>query len=204
MQYGYLKTQNLTLISNPLKRLHKNSREKFINEKVTDNWSFSFFSLCAKVLGLYLFCSDFLKLFSTDWNSAWNFVFYDTHIKILKQQCFVLRIALFAKPDETAQKTKNIFYKCVLDSYFTSISFSFTSYVIPAIIVPIQTIPLYWIEWHMFYKSAFFSFRLTVGEPRNFGRGRGWWDFQVKNIFYSAILWFFIEAVHWAVSMQYI
>jgi hypothetical protein len=36
------------------------------------------------------------SLFSTDWNSASSFAFYDTHIEILKKQYFSLILALFA------------------------------------------------------------------------------------------------------------
>jgi hypothetical protein len=39
MHYGHLKTQNLMLISNPLKKL-QDSCEKAISKKVTEKWSF--------------------------------------------------------------------------------------------------------------------------------------------------------------------
>jgi hypothetical protein len=49
MQFGYRKTQNLMLISNPLKKLKKLIRKKFINEKELE--FLTFMVLCAKVFG---------------------------------------------------------------------------------------------------------------------------------------------------------
>jgi len=41
--FGYQKTQDLVMISNPFKKLQKNSCEKVINEKVTEKFSFDFY-----------------------------------------------------------------------------------------------------------------------------------------------------------------
>ncbi len=64
--------------------------------------------------------------FSTDSNSAMSFTFYDTNIKLFfnKIVFFYEHFGKFqAKIGQNdANKTKNVFYKCVLESHFTSIS----------------------------------------------------------------------------------
>jgi hypothetical protein len=55
--------------------------------------------LYAKVSGLELLLGvNCFAFFSTDSNSTWNFVFYDTHIKFFQKDV-----------DEKAKKTKNVF-----------------------------------------------------------------------------------------------
>ncbi len=60
IKYGHEKMQNFVLISNPLKRLQKNSSKKRYQQKKSwKNWVFDFKLLCAKVFGLYIFCYVF-------------------------------------------------------------------------------------------------------------------------------------------------
>jgi hypothetical protein len=46
-----------------------------------------------------------------------NFAFYNTHIEFL-----YFLLTLKPNEDETAEKMKNVFYECVIESHFTSIS----------------------------------------------------------------------------------
>jgi hypothetical protein len=104
MLYGYLKIQNLILISNPLKSCEKNYTKKVINEKVTENEDFDFY-YCDQKFSAYnficvIFCTFFDRL-----NSASNFSFYDSHTKCfcLYNQ-FLLTLKLIS--EETAQENE--------------------------------------------------------------------------------------------------
>jgi hypothetical protein len=78
MQYGFKKAQNLKLISNPLKKLQKISREKSCQGKSDKNGVFFTFItlLTAKIFGL---CGIF---FGDSTNFA--FYMYNTHIEFKK------------------------------------------------------------------------------------------------------------------------
>ncbi len=59
-------------------------------------------------------------------NSASNFAYFDTHIKIIWEKFFEVIIALFAhfQVKRAKNSSKNVFYKCVLEFNFESISVS--------------------------------------------------------------------------------
>ncbi len=100
--------------------------------------SFNFNTVC-KSFGPLTFWVHYFALFSTDSNPASNFAFYSIiPISNFYKNIVLLILALFAnfnptlalvivkeglipKADETVQKKKNIFYKCVLESHITSI-----------------------------------------------------------------------------------
>jgi hypothetical protein len=83
---------------------------------------FFYFYFCLQKFSAYKFCwVIFFALFSTDPNAASNFAFYYTHVK-----CFAY-IRTFANckakiKTKGLKKMKNVFYECVLESHFTSIS----------------------------------------------------------------------------------
>ncbi len=85
------------------------------------------FYYCVSSTAYYFFWVNHFEVFSTDSNSPSNFGFSDTHIIFLKRKnlvSFYLHFLLTLKPnaDKTAEKNENVFYKCVLESHFTSIS----------------------------------------------------------------------------------
>jgi hypothetical protein len=59
-------------------------------------------------------------------NSASNFAYFDTHIKIIWEKIFEVIIALFAnfQVKRAQNSSKNVCYKCVLEFNFESISVS--------------------------------------------------------------------------------
>jgi hypothetical protein len=68
---------------------------------------------------------NFFATFSTDLNSASNYAFFDTHIKIIWKKYLFGHISTFCKlwsqtRAKRLQKSKNIFYKCVLEFNFAS------------------------------------------------------------------------------------
>ncbi len=89
------KTQNLMLISNPLEKLQKISCEKFFMKKWHKNGIFDFNYWVQKFSNYNIF--------------RWFFALFQ---RILTK----LLLTLKAKSDKTAQKTKIVFYKCVLES----------------------------------------------------------------------------------------
>jgi hypothetical protein len=94
-----------------VEKVKKNSREKSYQRKVTENSPVTFWV-------------NFVALFSTDSNSALKFSFCDTHIDIFFKKLLYFHFLLTLKPilDETTQKTsEKSFYKCVLESHFTSV-----------------------------------------------------------------------------------
>jgi len=98
------------LILNPLKNLQKSHAKKVIKEKVTLKWSFDF-CYCVQKFSPYNFLGDFLHFMIT--------------ISSLWKSIFLLLLALFSYYKTKISrngltKTKNICYKCVLESHYTS------------------------------------------------------------------------------------
>jgi len=97
-QYGYQKTQNLMLISNPFKSCKKNSCENSYQRKSDRQMEFiTFITVCKRFLG------ELFALFSTDSNSALNFACYGTYIEFFLKHFFAYISLLTLKPnsDET-------------------------------------------------------------------------------------------------------
>ncbi len=80
------KTQNFTLISNPLKKLWKNAPKKAISKTSLTNMRKSekraFFR---HVFANIFFLVHFFKTFSTDSKSAWNSAFLDFFLDFFKK-----------------------------------------------------------------------------------------------------------------------
>ncbi len=73
------------------------------------------------------FFVNFYEIFSTNLKSAQNSAVFDTHIIYFKRKCFFAFLAPFAnfkanRGGSTAQKNKNIFYKCVLEFNLATIN----------------------------------------------------------------------------------
>jgi hypothetical protein len=115
------------LISNPLIKVKKVSTTKFIGIKVYKLCTFSTFSTVYKSSQPCNFlCVLFFATFSTDSKSASNFAFFDTHIENIWEKYFLGHIRTFGKllsqtRTKRRKKTKNVFYKCVLEIIFLSI-----------------------------------------------------------------------------------
>ncbi len=97
---------------------------------MTENGVLAFITLC-KSFQPIIFLGKFFCFFSTDSNSASKFAFYDTHIEYLQKKFrggesyYHFLPTLEWSSDKIAQKTNDIFYKCVLKFNFASISASF-------------------------------------------------------------------------------
>ncbi len=89
---------------------------------MTEKWSFLFLLLSAEVFGLYIFWVNFSNFLQWIRTPHWYLRFM--HNKFTKMFCLFQHFLLTLKPksDETARKTINIFYECVIESNFTSIS----------------------------------------------------------------------------------
>jgi hypothetical protein len=71
IQYGYKKTQNFMLISNPFKKFFKNVPKKVISKNVTKICTFSTFTHVRQTCFAYnFFFVHFKKTFPTDLKSA--------------------------------------------------------------------------------------------------------------------------------------
>ncbi len=75
--------------------------------------------MCKICLPIIFLC-EFFVFFLTDSKSESNFVFYDTLMNFLQKNVLLI-LALFAdfkaKRVQNRKKTKNVFYKCVLESH---------------------------------------------------------------------------------------
>jgi hypothetical protein len=69
------------LISNPLQKLQKDSREKVISEKVTKNGVFDFYYRVHK-FSAYLLVGEIFCIFSNGFELSIQ-LFFDTHIEVL-------------------------------------------------------------------------------------------------------------------------
>ncbi len=103
IQYGYQKTQNFTLISNPLKKFWKNVQTKVVSKNVTEICPFSLLLMFVKLVLLITFWGHFFTTFSTDSKSAWNSAIFDIFVDLKKINCVIL--ALFKNFE--AKRTKN-------------------------------------------------------------------------------------------------
>ncbi len=112
IQYGYQKTQNFTLISNPLKKFWKNAPTKSISKNVTEICPFSLFTyVCQTCFAYNFFFVNFFPTFSTDSKSAWNSGFFVIYLDFFPKKNFGGHISTFWKlwsqtRKETAQKIK--------------------------------------------------------------------------------------------------
>jgi hypothetical protein len=98
MHYEYEKMQNLKLLSNPLKNLHKISCKKSYQRK--NDRKVESFTFITKVFSLKLFMgelSEFIWHFFNGYELSTNLAFYDIHIKISEEKnLLLLTKALFA------------------------------------------------------------------------------------------------------------
>ncbi len=112
-------TQNLTLISNPLKKLLKMHQKSYKQNKFEPPWVKVKKVHISVTFLLILFCVHFFQTFSTDSKSAWNSAFFDTHTEFLNEFFLLLLLALFVyfdcKCTQNGSKNINPFYECVLE-----------------------------------------------------------------------------------------
>jgi hypothetical protein len=101
MQVGYQKTQNLMLISNPLRKLQKDSWKKSYQPTSDQKMEILTSITLCKSLRPFTFI---------------NIISYRILANIF--ECAFISSFL----DKRLKKTKNVYYKCVLESHFTSIS----------------------------------------------------------------------------------
>jgi hypothetical protein len=103
----YQKTQNFTLISNPLKNFQKNVPKKVIRRNVAKICTFSTFTHVRQTCFVYNFFVNFLKTFSTDLKSAWNSACFIPFMFKKKIKVIFLLFSNFeAKRKKTAPKKK--------------------------------------------------------------------------------------------------
>ncbi len=130
---GCRKTQNLMLILNLLKKCKKASTRKDIGIKVYKLCTFSTFSRYSTVPTVSksshpcnILRVHFFAIFSTDSKSASISAFFDTHITNIWKKYFLGHISTSCKllsqtRTKRRNKTKNVFYKCVLEFISSSI-----------------------------------------------------------------------------------
>ncbi len=124
MHFGYKKTQNFMLIQNPLKKLKTIPYKKVINKNLTVHF-FHFYSYSSICFAYNFFVLIFMKLFQRIWNQHEILRFLIPILNILKQFFFLYQhilITLQPNADEKAQKTKNVFYRCVLEFNLATIN----------------------------------------------------------------------------------
>ncbi len=121
------KTQNFTLISNPLKKLLKNAPKKSYKQTSLTNMSKSEKSAYFRqVFANNFFWVHFFKPFITDSKSAWISAVFDTQIEFLRKNFFLALISTFLKlwlqmRRKRLKKRKIIFYECVLEFNYATI-----------------------------------------------------------------------------------
>ncbi len=80
------KTQNFTLIPNPLRKFRKNAQKKVICKNVTEICTFVTFTHVRQTCFAYNFFSvHFLTIFSTDLKSAYYSAFFDIFFNLKKK-----------------------------------------------------------------------------------------------------------------------
>jgi hypothetical protein len=107
------------LISNSLQKV---TRKKLLAKKLQKNGVFDFYYCRKSFRRMPSLGWTLLHCFLRIQTQLPNFAFYDTLIDVL-QFFLYYNFLLNFKPnaDETAEITKNVFYKCVSESHFTSI-----------------------------------------------------------------------------------
>jgi hypothetical protein len=122
------KTQNFTLILNPLKKLLKNAPKKVKSKTSLTNMTKSEISAFFRhVFANNFFLGHFFKTFSTDSKSAWNSAFFYTFLIKKNIYIFLGHITTFFKlwlkmRRERLKKTENLFfYECVLEFNYATI-----------------------------------------------------------------------------------
>ncbi len=103
-QKRYQKTQNLTLISNPLEKFVKNLPKKVIRKMWGKYALFLLLLMFIKLVFLITFWGEFFWDFSTDLKTSWNFAFFISFLTFSKLVFFVI-LVLFTKFEAKRAKT---------------------------------------------------------------------------------------------------
>ncbi len=123
------KTQNFTLISNPLKKCWKNVQKKLLVKNVMEKCTFFTFTHVRQTCFAYnFFCAFFHNFFNRVEISVKFCVFWHL-FEFFQKKFFLGHISTFFKlwrqtRKKRLKKSKNVFSKCVLDFNFAPIKAS--------------------------------------------------------------------------------
>ncbi len=124
---GIKKTQNFTLISNPLKKVWKNALKKVISKNVTEICTFFTFTHVRQTCFAYNFCfGAFFLTFFNGFEISVKFCVFWHLLWFFHPKNFLGHISTFFKlwrqmRKKRLKKSKNVFSKCALDFNFALI-----------------------------------------------------------------------------------